>query len=186
MLSKHLTFFSKRTIMASALKNLSSYNADSMSDSKDFVFGIIVADWNEKITHALYEGCYTTLIDNGAQADNIHTIQVPGAFELTTGARMMAGKHNCDAIICLGCVIKGETSHNEYINMAVAQGLTNLGLTTGRPFIFGLLTPNDEQQALDRAGGKYGNKGVEAATTAIRMAALRNELKLAGKPTIGF
>jgi 6,7-dimethyl-8-ribityllumazine synthase len=172
--------------MASALKNLSSYDADNMPDASDFIIGIVVADWNEKITHALYEGCYDTLATHGAQADNIHTIQVPGSFELTAGARMLAGRFNCDAIICLGCVIKGETSHNEYINMAVAQGLTNLSLTTGRPFIFGLLTPNDEQQALDRAGGKYGNKGVEAATTALRMAALRVELKTAGKKSIGF
>ena len=172
--------------MASALKNLSSYDNESMPNAKDFILGIVVADWNEKITHALYEGCYETLLKHGAQADNVHTIQVPGAFELTAGARMLAGRYNCDAVICLGCVIKGETSHNEYINMAVAQGLTNLGLTTGRPFIFGLLTPNDEQQALDRAGGKHGNKGVEAATTALRMAAVRKELNLAGKKSIGF
>lgn len=172
--------------MASALKNLSQYDADNLPDAGEFTFGIVVADWNEKITHALYEGCYDTLIKHGAKADSIHTIQVPGSFELTVGARMVAGRYNCDAIICLGCVIKGETSHNEYINQAVAQGLTNLSLTTGRPFIFGLLTPNDEQQALDRAGGKHGNKGVEAGVTAIRMAGLRQELKLAGKPKIGF
>lgn len=172
--------------MASALKNLSSYDNDSMPNAEDFTLGIVVADWNEKITHALYEGCYDTLVKHGAQADNIHTIQVPGAFELTAGARMLAGRYNCDAVICLGCVIKGETSHNEYINMAVAQGLTNLSLTSGRPFIFGLLTPNDEQQALDRAGGKHGNKGIEAATTALRMAAIRKELNKAGKKSIGY
>lgn len=172
--------------MASALKNLSQYDENNMPDAKDLIFGIVVADWNEKITHALYEGCYETLIKHGAQADNIHTIQVPGSFELTVGARMLAGRHNCDAVICLGCVIKGETSHNEYINQAVAQGLTNLSLTSGRPFVFGLLTPNDEQQALDRAGGKHGNKGVEAAVTGLRMAALRQELKQAGKQRIGF
>ncbi|MEL6655980.1 MAG: 6,7-dimethyl-8-ribityllumazine synthase [Bacteroidota bacterium] len=172
--------------MASALKNLSQYDENNMPDAKDLIFGIVVADWNEKITHALYEGCYDTLLKHGVQADNIHTIQVPGSFELTVGARMLAGRHNCDAVICLGCVIKGETSHNEYINQAVAQGLTNLSLTSGRPFVFGLLTPNDEQQALDRAGGKYGNKGVEAAVTGLRMAALRQELKQAGKQRIGF
>ena len=172
--------------MASALKNLSQYDENNMPDAKDLIFGIVVADWNEKITHALYEGCYETLLKHGAQADNIHTIQVPGSFELTVGARMLAGRHNRDAVTCLGCVIKGETSHNEYINQAVAQGLTNLGLTSGRPFVFGLLTPNDEQQALDRAGGKHGNKGVEAAVTGLRMAALRQELKQAGKQRIGF
>ena len=172
--------------MASALKNLSQYDENNMPDAKDLIFGIGGADWNEKITHALYEGCYETLLKHGVQADNIHTIQVPGSFELTVGARMLAGRHNCDAVICLGCVIKGETSHNEYINQAVAQGLTNLSLTSGRPFVFGLLTPNDEQQALDRAGGKHGNKGVEAAVTGLRMAALRQELKQAGKQRIGF
>ena len=172
--------------MASALKNLSSYDESSMPDASEFTFGIVVSDWNEKITHALYEGCYDTLVKHGAKPDAIHTIQVPGAFELTTGARMLAGRYNCHAVICLGCVIKGETSHNEYINSAVAQGLTNMGIASGRPFIFGLLTPNDEQQALDRAGGKHGNKGVEAATTAIRMAALKEELKKAGKQSIGY
>jgi 6,7-dimethyl-8-ribityllumazine synthase len=172
--------------MASALKNLSTYDEASMPDAAEFTFGIVVSDWNEKITHALYEGCYDTLIKHGAKVDEIHTIQVPGAFELTSGARMMAGRYNCHAVICLGCVIKGETSHNEYINSAVAQGLTNMGIASGRPFIFGLLTPNDEQQAMERAGGKHGNKGVEAATTAIRMAALKEELKKAGKSSIGY
>lgn len=172
--------------MASSLKNLSTYDESSIPDVSDYTFGIVVSDWNEKITHALYEGCYDTLIKHGAKPEEIHTIQVPGAFELTSGARMIAGRYNCHAIICLGCVIKGETSHNEYINSSVAQGLTNMGIASGRPFIFGLLTPNDEQQALDRAGGKYGNKGVEAATTAIRMAALKEELKKAGKQSIGF
>ncbi|MEM1214677.1 MAG: 6,7-dimethyl-8-ribityllumazine synthase [Bacteroidota bacterium] len=172
--------------MASALKNLSSYNEEDLPSAEEMTFGIVVSDWNEAITHALYQGCYDTLVKHGAKADNIHTIQVPGAFELTVGARMMAGRYNCNAVICLGCVIKGETSHNEYINQAVAQGLTNMSIASGRPFIFGLLTPNDEQQAKDRAGGKYGNKGVEAATTAIRMGALKEELKSAGKQRIGF
>lgn len=172
--------------MASALKNLSSYDEDNMPSAAELSFGIVVSDWNTEITHALYEGCVDTLIKHGAKEDNIHTIQVPGAFELPAAARLLAGRHNCDALICLGCVIKGETSHNEYINMAVAQGLTNLSIATGRPYIFGLLTPNDQQQALDRAGGKYGNKGVEAATTAIRMATLKKDLQGSGKGMIGF
>ncbi|MEM1120782.1 MAG: 6,7-dimethyl-8-ribityllumazine synthase, partial [Bacteroidota bacterium] len=109
----------------------------------------------------------------------------PGAFELPGGAAMLAGKHKLDAVICLGCVIKGETSHNEYINQSVGMGLTNLSIASGKPFIFGLLTPNNEQQALERAGGKHGNKGVEAAVTAIRMAALKQDLGEA-KKRIGF
>ncbi|RMF02588.1 MAG: 6,7-dimethyl-8-ribityllumazine synthase [Bacteroidetes bacterium] len=172
--------------MASALQNLSAYDEANMPNAQDMTFGIVVSEWNAQITHALYEGCYDTLVKAGAKAENIHTSQVPGAFELPVGARMLAGRYNCDAIICLGCVIKGETTHNEYINSAVAQGLTNLGIASGRPFIFGVLTPNDEQQALERAGGKYGNKGVEAATTALRMAALRKSLQTSGKGKIGF
>lgn len=164
---------------------MSVYDENSTPDASAFHFGIVVADWNAHITHALYQGCYDTLIKHGAQAANIHTLQVPGAFELPTGARILNGQHKTDAVICLGCVIKGETSHNEYINHAVANGLVNLSIATGKPFIFGVLTPNDEQQALDRAGGQYGNKGVEAAVTAIRMAALRNASP-DGKKTIGF
>ena len=112
-------------------------------------------------------------------------MQVPGSFELTAGAKMIADEHKVDAVICLGCVIKGETSHNEYINYAVANGLTNLSMVYGRPFVFGVLTPDTEEQALDRAGGKHGNKGVEAAVTAIRMAAIKKGLK-GSKPKIGF
>jgi len=172
--------------MASHLKNLSSYDSTTMPKGEDFSFGIVVSEWNTEVTHALYEACFDTLIAHGVQEKNIHVVQVPGAFELTVGARMLAARHTCDAVICLGCVIKGETSHNEYINMSVAQGLTNLGLTSGRPFIFGLLTPNDQQQALDRAGGKHGNKGVEAATTALRMVGLSRDLNESGKKKIGF
>jgi 6,7-dimethyl-8-ribityllumazine synthase len=170
--------------MASALKNLSAYNPDNVPDASEMLFGIVVSEWNAEITHALYEGCYDTLVQHGARAENIHTMQVPGAFELPAGARILSGKQKLDAVICLGCVIKGETTHNEYINNAVASGLVNLSLTTGRPYIFGLLTPNDPQQALDRAGGKHGNKGVEAAVTAIRMAALKDSAT--EKRKIGF
>lgn len=173
--------------MASALKNLSTYDETNMPSAENMSFGIVVADWNAHITHALYEGCYDTLLKHGAKAENVHVMQVPGSFELPAGARLLAGQHVVDAMICLGCVIKGETSHNEYINHAVANGLVNLSIASGRPHIFGLLTPNDEQQALDRAGGKHGNKGVEAAVTAIRMAALkRGDSTVAGKRKIGF
>ncbi len=171
--------------MASALKNLSKYDEKKLPSAKEMSFGIVVADWNEHITHALYEGAYETLTKQGALPENIQTIQVPGAFELPSGAAMLAAKHSLDAVICLGCVITGETTHNVYINHAVATGLTNLSIASGKPFIFGLLTPNTEEQALDRAGGKYGNKGVEAAVTAIRMAGLKKELG-ERKQRIGF
>ena len=173
--------------MASALKNLSSYDDSNIPSAEDMTFGIVVADWNAHITHALYEGCYETLLKHEAKTDNIHILQVPGTFELPSAARMLAGKHpSVDAVICIGCVIKGETQHNEYINMSVANALQNLSIATNKAFIFGVLTPNDEQQAIDRAGGQYGNKGVEAAVTAIRMAAIRQELNGKKKGTIGF
>lgn len=171
--------------MASALKNLSSYDEKSLSSAENLSFGIVVADWHEEITHALYQGCYDTLIKHGAKEENIHTAQVPGTFELPVGAKILAGQQTLHAVICIGCVIKGETSHNEYINNSVAMGLTTLSIASGKPFIFGVLTPNDEQQAKDRAGGKYGNKGIEAAVTAIRMAQLKDALK-EGKKSIGF
>ncbi len=173
--------------MASALKNLSAYNDTDVPSAEEMTFGIVVAEWNVHITHALYEGCYDTLVKHGAKPENIYTMQVPGSFELTAGARMLNGQQNVDAVICLGCVIKGETSHDEYINQAVAIGLTNLGLTTGKPHIFGLITTNNEQQALDRAGGKHGNKGVESAITAIRMASLKKTpIQGKVKRAIGF
>jgi len=110
---------------------------------------------------------------------------VPGAFELPLGARIIMGQEKIDAAICLGCVIKGETDHDIYINNAVASGIMTLGLTSKKPIIFGLLTPNTKQQALDRAGGKYGNKGVEAAQTAMAMVHL-NDPDRSTKKTIGF
>lgn len=171
--------------MSSADKNLSIYNENNLPDASELKFGIIVADWNEEITHVLYDGCYDTLVKHGVQVEHIHTLQVPGAFELPQGARILAKNKNMDATICLGCVIKGETTHNEYINMSVAQTLQNLSMATGKPFIFGLLTPNNKQQALDRAGGQYGNKGVEAAVTALRMAGLSKALK-GDNSSIGF
>lgn len=171
--------------MASAQKNLSQYDDSTIPAADDMAFGIVVAEWNAHITHALYEACLETLLRHGAKEDNIHVVQVPGSFELPTGARILNGQKKLDAVICLGCVIKGETRHDEYINNAVAQGLVNLGIATGKPFIFGVLTPNSEQQALDRAGGIHGNKGVEAAVSAIRMAALATGT-IGAKKKIGF
>ena len=171
--------------MASALKNLSEYDESTIPSAEDLSFGIVVSEWNAAITHALYEGCYDTLIKHGAKAENIFTEQVPGSFELPAGAKIIALGENIDAVICIGCVIKGETSHNEYINNAVATALANLSIATSKPFIFGVLTPNNEEQAKERAGGKHGNKGVEAAVTAIRMAALKKKYG-SSKSKIGF
>ena len=171
--------------MASALKNLSTYDENNIPDAANWTFGIVVSDWNKDITHALYEAAYETLIKHGAKEADIQTIQVPGTFELPTAARMLNQEKKLDAIICLGCVIKGETDHDIYINQAVAKGIMNLGIATGRPHIFGVLTPNTHEQAKDRAGGKYGNKGVEAAVTALRMVAIKKSFK-GIKKSIGF
>ncbi|MEL7159716.1 MAG: 6,7-dimethyl-8-ribityllumazine synthase [Bacteroidota bacterium] len=171
--------------MASALKNLSTYDETNIPDGEKLSFGIVVADWNRDITHALYEGCLETLTKHGVKEDSLHVVQVPGTFELPAAARMLANRERLDAVICIGCVIKGETQHDEYINNAVATGLVNLSIATGRPYIFGVLTPNTHEQALERAGGKHGNKGVEAAVTALRMGALYRERGVA-KKSIGF
>lgn len=172
--------------MASALKNLSTYDASNLPDATDLKFGIVVADWNAEITHALYQGCADTLEKHGAQEENIQLIQVPGAFELPAGARLLVGRYTLDAVICIGCVIQGETKHNEYINNAVASGLTSLGIGSGIPCIYGVLTPNTEEQAKDRSGGKHGNKGVEAAATAIQMAHLKKSMGRKNNQQIGF
>lgn len=158
--------------MASSLQNLSAYNENNIPDAKGMRFGIVVAEWNRHITGALYDGCVSTLLKHGVSEADIVVVQVPGSFELPAGAVALHQKTVLDAVICLGCVIKGETNHDEYINQAVANGLTQLTISTGKPHIFGLLTVLNEAQALDRAGGKHGNKGVEAAVTAVRMVAV--------------
>ncbi len=171
--------------MASALKNLSEYNEENIESVEEMKFGIIVSDYHHDITYALYEGCYETLLKYGAKAEDIHSLQVPGTYELPTGARMLAQSKNLDAYICLGCVIKGETPHNDYINTAVANALMTMSVSSGKPFIFGVLTPNTHEQAMDRAGGKHGNKGIEAAVAAIRMVNLKKGLENK-KTSIGF
>jgi 6,7-dimethyl-8-ribityllumazine synthase len=155
--------------MASSLKNLSDYNSDQLIDISGKRFGLVVAEWNKALTDTLCQGAYETLLKHGAKPDNIIRNTVPGSFELSLGAQLLAQSNEIDAVICLGVVIKGETKHDDYICHAVAQGITNVSLKYNKPVIFGLVTTNDEQQAWDRAGGKHGNKGVEAAATAIQM-----------------
>lgn len=135
-------------------------------------FGLVVSEYNSNITFALRDACIETLTKHGVKEKNIKIMFVPGTFELPCGAQTLNTQIKADAIICLGCVIKGETLHDEYINHAVAIGLMQLSLDLKKPVIFGVLTPNTLQQAKDRAGGKHGNKGVEAAVTAIKMVAL--------------
>jgi 6,7-dimethyl-8-ribityllumazine synthase len=132
-------------------------------------FAVVVAEWNEDITGSLYESALSSLIAHGVKRENIIRKNVPGTFELSLGGLWMAEQKNIDAVICLGCVIQGETPHFDYICQAVAYGITEAALKTKKPVIFGVLTTLNKQQALDRAGGKYGNKGEEAALTAIKM-----------------
>lgn len=155
--------------MASNLKNLSDYSDRNTGGVENKKFGIVVAEWNETITGALLEGAIETLLEQGAQRENIKVHYVPGTFELSLGAQLLAQKDSIDTVICLGCVIQGETRHFDFICDAVANGITNVGLKYNKPVIFGVLTTDTMQQALDRAGGKHGNKGEEAAITAIKM-----------------
>lgn len=155
--------------MATSLKNLSQHSDSNIQDIHDKKFGIIVSEWNEEVTESLYNGALETLLKYGAERRHIYRKNVPGSFELPLAAQWMAQVDEIDAVICIGCVIQGETKHFDFICQAVAQGITQVGLKYNKPVIFGVLTPNTQQQALDRAGGKHGNKGDEAAISAIKM-----------------
>lgn len=148
---------------------LTSGKAKTKLDLSKKKFGIVVAEWNEEITEALYQGAYASLISHGVKKANIVRKNVPGSFELTLGGLWLAEQKGIDAVICLGCVIQGETPHFDFICQAVAVGITEVNIKTGKPVIFGVLTTLNKKQAEDRAGGKYGNKGEEAAITAIKM-----------------
>lgn len=158
-------------------RDLSVYDPASVPDASEMRFGIVVSDWNREITQALLDGALKTLKKHGAADDNIVVKHVPGSFELTLGGQFLAEYDDLDAIICLGCVIQGETPHFTYICQSVAYGITKLNLEYNIPFIFGVLTTLNIEQARDRAGGKHGNKGDEAAVTAIKMAALQREIE---------
>lgn len=163
--------------MATNLKNLSDYDPSKVPSAENMKFGIIVSEWNPTITDALMNGAYSTLQKHGAISDNIIVAHVPGSFELTHGASQLLKRTKVDAVICLGCVIKGDTPHFDYVCQGVTQGITSLNIKQKKPVIFGVLTTDNQQQALDRAGGKLGNKGDEAAITAIKMVALTKEIK---------
>lgn len=155
--------------MASSQKNLSDHSSKNILDVSKKKFAIAVSEWNEEVTESLYSGAYQTLLEFGAKKENIIRKNVPGSFELSLAAQWLAQDKSIDAVICLGCVIQGETKHFDFICDAVAHGITNVSLKYNKPVIFGVLTPNTQEQALDRAGGKHGNKGDEAAITAIKM-----------------
>ncbi len=155
--------------MATAYHNLSTYDATSLPNVEGKRFGIVVADWNSNITFKLLDGAVSALAEHGVKPEDIEVIHVPGSFELIFGARQMAERSRVDAVIVLGCVVRGDTPHFDYVCQGVTQGIASLNLKYNIPFIFGMVTTNTMQQAEDRAGGIHGNKGVEGAITAIIM-----------------
>jgi 6,7-dimethyl-8-ribityllumazine synthase len=164
--------------MATANKNLSNYDKNTIPSAKNFRFGIVVSEWNPAITEGLFSGAESALLDCGALPENILRWDVPGSFELVYGAKKMVETQQLDAIIVIGCVIKGETMHFEFVCEGVTQGVKDLNIKYDIPVIFCLLTDNNEQQSIDRSGGIHGNKGTEAAIAALKMAHLRGQANL--------
>lgn len=156
--------------MSTALHHLSDYDANKVPDASNMCFGIVVSEWNPEITGALLNGTVSTLEKHGALPENIHVKKVPGSFELVYGAHQMVLNGGYDAVIILGCVIRGETPHFDYICQGVTNGIASLNAQSEIPIVFGLLTTNDLQQAKNRCGGTLGNKGDECAVVAIKMA----------------
>ena len=157
-----------------ATTNLSYYDKTTIPNAKSFRFGIIVSEWNSEITKNLQKGAIETLLDCGASKENIISWDVPGSFELVYGCKKMIQSQKIDAIIAIGNVIQGETKHFDFVCEGVSQGIKDLNVIQDVPVIFCVLTDNTMQQAIDRSGGMYGNKGTEAAVAAIKMAAIKN------------
>lgn len=172
--------------MASELQNLSNYDRSEVPNGKDFKVGIVASEWNRSICDALLEGARSTLESHDVREDNIKIIRVPGSFELPYAASLLFKSESLDGVLCLGCVIKGETRHDEYINSSIAQGITQLSLMSGKPVIYGVITAENEAQALDRSGGAHGNKGIEGAITLLRMIGLKKDLNSSKSKNIGF
>lgn len=162
--------------MATVNNNLSEYDINSVPNANNMVFGIVVSEWNENITKGLLKGAYSTLLKHGAKEENVTVKFIPGTFELPLAAQTMFEKTNVDAVICLGSVIQGETKHFDFVCEGAALGIKDVALKYNKPTIFGVLTDNNEQQAIDRSGGKHGNKGDEAAVTAIKMVDFQKSL----------
>ena len=162
--------------MATSLKNLSEFDFPTPS-AKDLSFAIIVAEWNIEITSALLAGAKAELLKAGCDEEDIIVKYVPGAFELGMGAQFVCEYSDVDAVICLGCIIRGGTPHFEFVSAGTTQSITQVMLEYNTPIAFGVLTTDNLEQAQDRCGGKHGNKGAEAASTAIKMAVLKYDLE---------
>tara|TARA_B100000959_G_scaffold258640_1_gene293682 strand:- start:3129 stop:3602 length:474 start_codon:yes stop_codon:yes gene_type:complete len=145
---------------------------DNVSKVKEMKFGIVVSNWNKNITNNLFDGAYKTLIKYGVKEANIKKIEVPGSFELVYGCKRMQNK-NVDAVIAIGCIIKGETDHYDYICSSVSSGITQLNIINDIPIVFCVLTDHNIDQSINRSGGKHGNKGIESAVAAIKMACIK-------------
>jgi 6,7-dimethyl-8-ribityllumazine synthase len=155
--------------LSSAIQNLSAQSVNKKLVYNSYKIAIVKAEWNQEITNSLYEACVHTLKNEGVWPRNIISVDVPGSFELPTAAAWLAKNEKIDAVIALGCVIKGETPHFDFICQSVSQSLSKLGVETSKPVIFGVLTTLTHEQAKERAGGKLGNKGDEAAISALKM-----------------
>lgn len=162
--------------MSTQNRNLSDNQIGNYPEAENWKIGILTAEWNPEVTHSMRDAAATLLEENGVKGENIVMRDVPGSYELIHGAKIMAETKAFDAVICIGCIIQGETRHFDFIAQGVAQGIADLNVKYNIPFVFGVLTTNDQQQALDRAGGKHGNKGDEAAAAALKMIALKNSL----------
>ncbi len=156
-----------------ATTNLSAYDKTTIPNAKGFRFGIVVSEWNNDITDNLFKGAHHTLIENGALNKNIITLNVPGSYELIYGCKHLIKSQNLDAIIAIGNVIQGETKHFDFVCEAVAHGIKDINIQFDVPVIFCVLTDNTKQQSIDRSGGKHGNKGIESAIAAIKMAVIK-------------
>jgi len=164
--------------MTDKKRDLSSQNIYKIENADRMSIGILVSEWNEEITFAMLDATKSSLLASGVKIENVRTVFVPGSFELPTAAVMLLeADENLDAVICLGCIIQGETRHFEFIAQAVATGIMKVGVDYNTPVIFGVLTCNNMQQALDRAGGKYGNKGTEAAISCLKMLQMERKLR---------
>lgn len=155
--------------MATAYHNLSEYDSASVPNAGQMKFGIVVSEWNDRITGALLRGAVDTLLRHGAREENIQVCYVPGSFELVYASERFVHHSDVDAVIAIGCVVRGDTPHFDYVCMGATQGIAHLNATGGKPVIYGLITTNTMEQAEERAGGRLGNKGDECAITAIKM-----------------